>query len=48
MHETLSIATDVFSLSVRLSVTRLNSASLCKKTAERIKVLYGVNIFEAN
>jgi len=45
MHEMQTIVTDVRSVcqSVRQSVTRLNSASLCKKTAEQTKILFWVN-----
>jgi len=44
MHEIQPIVTGEWCLSVSLSVTRPNSASLCKqKTAEQIKTLFGVN-----
>jgi len=49
MHEKRTIVADVrgVCLSVCLSVTRLNSASLCKKTPEKIRILLVVNTPEA-
>jgi len=45
MHEMQTIVADDRDVcqSVCLSVTRLNSASLSKRTAERINVPFGVN-----